>query len=225
MKRLEGSFSFLALLILFMVLGSLVGCQQAVRDTVYSAYETVGIQKRDLLKSRVKTAKEEQKEAGEDFQDALEQLKKLYGFQGGELESKYKSVKSSYERAQTQSEHVKKSIANVETVAGDLFREWEREIGEIQASSLQAKSRQSLADTRKRYNDLHATLKRSEARMPPILAKLKDQVLFLKHNLNAQAIGSLKGEATSIQTEITKLIDEMNASIAEADRFIKQMPE
>ena len=48
-------------------------------------------------------------------------------------------------------------------------------------------------------------------------------MLYLKHNLNAQAIASLKGEATSIQTEISRLIDQMNQSIARADEFVKTL--
>jgi len=50
-----------------------------------------------------------------------------------------------------------------------------------------------------------------------------DHVLYLKHNRNAQAIASLKGEAVSIQNDIARLIEELNASIQQADSFIKQM--
>ena len=60
--------------------------------------------------------------------------------------------------------------------------------------------------------------------MEPVLKQFNDYVLYLKHNLNAQAIASLKGEATSIQTEISRLITQMNASIAKADEFVKSMP-
>jgi hypothetical protein len=45
-------------------------------------------------------------------------------------------------------------------------------------------------------------------------------VLFLKHNLNASAIASLKGESLDIQNEISKLLDEMNGAITRADKFI-----
>ena len=56
--------------------------------------------------------------------------------------------------------------------------------------------------------------------MDPVLAKFKDQVLFLKHNLNAQAISSLKGELVSVEGNVELLIKELNASIKEADAFI-----
>lgn len=54
-------------------------------------------------------------------------------------------------------------------------------------------------------------------------AAFYDQVLFLKHNLNARAIASLKGNVASIESDIAVLIREMEASIREANRFIDAM--
>jgi hypothetical protein len=59
--------------------------------------------------------------------------------------------------------------------------------------------------------------------MDPVLHQFHDQVLYLKHNLNAAAIGSLRGAADSIQGDIQRLLDQMNRSIAEADRFIQTL--
>ena len=59
--------------------------------------------------------------------------------------------------------------------------------------------------------------------MEPVLRQFRDQVLFLKHNLNAAAIGSLRGTADAIQGDLQQLLSRMNASIAEADRFVKSL--
>ena len=75
-----------------------------------------------------------------------------------------------------------------------------------------------------RDDELHAALKRAEGSMDPVLTHLHDQVLVLKHNLNAAAIASLKEESTNIQTDIGKLLDDMNAAIAQADKFINTLP-
>lgn len=203
-----------------------VGCgsvQKAARNTTYSAYELVGVEKRDLLKRRVDDARDEQKEAGEEFTSALDRLKALTGYDGGDLEKEYRSLASAYEAANEEASDVKKSIEGVETVASDLFEEWEKEIGQIETANLRSSSRATLADTRRRYDELHGTLKRSEKRMGPVLTKMNDQVLYLKHNLNARAMSSLKGEAVRIQADIEKLVKDMNDSIAAADRFIAEM--
>lgn len=203
----------------------LPGCKQAVqkaaRDTAYSAYEMVGIEKRDLLKRRIDDAKDEQKEASEKFEDALEKMRKMYGLKGGKLEKQYHRLQSSYERSNDQAQEVHHSIQKMDTVASDLFAEWEKEIGDIQSAEFRSKSKIKLQETKRRYTDLQTKLKQSEARMEPVLAKMKDHVIYLKHNLNAQSVASLKGETERIETDIEKLLKEMDSSIQEADRFIK----
>lgn len=62
----------------------------------------------------------------------------------------------------------------------------------------------------------------AESRIEPVLKSFRDQVLFLKHNLNAKAIASLRGELVQVEADTDKLISELEASIAEADRFIKE---
>lgn len=207
------------LLLLAAVLSISCGC----RSAYYAAYEKFGVYKRDLLKKNVVAARDEQKEASEQFKDALTRLKELYGFSGGNLEKTYNSLQAEYDDCAAQAENVRKRISDVETVASDLFREWEKEIQEISTPALQSASRRQLQATRQRYQSLHEALKDAEQSMEPVLTQLKDQVLYLKHNLNAQAIASLKGEAMSIQTDISKLIAQMNAAIAKADEFVKTL--
>lgn len=213
MKR---TFTIAALLALFV---TITGCRHAV----YSTYEKFGVYKRDLLKKRVIAARNEEKEAGEQFKDALTRLKELYNFQGGDLEKSYNKLQGEYDDSKARADAVHRRIREMETVANDLFAEWEREIRDISSEALRANSRDQLRQTRARYEDMHAALKRAERSMDPVLVKLRDHVLYLKHNLNAQAIASLKGESVAIQNDIARLIDDMNASIQQADAFIKEM--
>ncbi len=198
-------------------------CLAGCASTKYAVLEKFGIPKRELFKKYVVAARDEQKAAGQQFQDALSRLKTVYGFSGGKLESAYDALKSDYDRSNARATTVKSRIRDVESVSSALFTEWEQEIQQITTATLAADSRSKLADTRARYESMHAALVRAEQGMDPVLAKLKDNVLYLKHNLNTQAIASLKGEATNIQGEIGRLIDEMNASIRKADEFIKTL--
>ena len=193
------------------------------RSAYYAAYEKFGVYKRDLLKKRVIAARDDQQEAQKQFKDALTRLKEITKFDGGELERAYNSLKSEYDDCVSRADSGRTRIRDVETVAEDLFKEWEKEIGEIGTASLRDSSRQQLSSTRQRYEELHRALKSAEQSMSPVLSQFKDYVLFLKHNLNAQAIASLMGETSNIQQEITKLIDQMNRSIARADDFIKTL--
>ena len=59
--------------------------------------------------------------------------------------------------------------------------------------------------------------------MEPVLTNLRDYVLYLKHNLNAQAIGALRAEVRDIEMDVNTLIADMNKSIREADEFLKTL--
>ncbi|MGZ5506400.1 MAG: DUF2959 family protein [Limisphaerales bacterium] len=191
---------------------------------MYSTYEKFGVYKRDLLTKRVTAARDEQKDAQQEFKDALTRLKEMTGFEGGKLEKEYRSLQSNYDSASARVVAVHKRIKDVETVAHDLFTEWEKENGQIQTESLRRTSREQLNETRIRYEQMIAALKDAEGSMDPVLGKLHDYVLALKHSLNAQAVASLQGESVRIQDDISKLLQEMNASIARADEFVRAMP-
>jgi Skp family chaperone for outer membrane proteins len=206
-------------LFLVLCLFTLTGCQSAY----YKTMEKFGYHKRDLLVDRVEDARDAQEEAKEQFQTALEKFSAVTNFQGGQLEEKYKSLSAELERSESRASAVRKHIGKVENVAEALFDEWESELSQYTNDSLRRASERKFRQTNRRYTQLIRIMKRAEAKIEPVLSAFRDQVLFLKHNLNAQAIASLQDEMVSVETEIASLIKEMEASIAEADAFIKEM--
>ena len=196
-----------------------VGCQ----TTYYAMWETLGKEKRHLLKDEVEKAKSEQEKAAEQFKDVLTRMKEMYGFQGGELEEFYTELKADYEKCEGRAEAVRKKVDKVEEIAGDLFEEWEKEIEEISSPNLRAKSSASLKQTKEKYAKLSKAMKKAESSMDPVLRRLKDYVLFLKHNLNAQAMGALKKEVRDIEVEVKRLIGDMDQSIKEAEIFMNTL--
>jgi hypothetical protein len=207
-----------AALLLFLLV-PLTGCESAY----YGAWEKLGWAKRDILVDRVEETRDSQNAAKEQFQTTLERFQSITNFAGGELEAKYKELNSAYERSRSRAEEVTERIDAVEDVADDMFAEWKEELEQYSDASLRSSSQQKLRDTQARYEDLLGLMRRSEQRMQPVLAAFKDQVLYLKHNLNAQAISSLQETAANIESDVAELISAMNASIAEANEFIKQM--
>jgi hypothetical protein len=190
------------------------------RTAYYSTMEKFGVYKRDLLKKDVVAARDEQQAASEQFKSALDRIREVYKLNGGDLEKTYDELKKDYDRSNSRAEAVRSRIKDVETVGNDLFAEWEKEIKEISTPSLQQSSKDKLRDTRARYDEMLIALKKAESSMEPVLTRFKDQVLFLKHNLNAQAIASLQGTTQNIELDVNQLIKEMDAAIAEANSFI-----
>lgn len=206
-------------LVVVLMIAMLSGCQSAY----YSAWETFGIEKRDILVDRVESAKDSQEDAQQQFVSALDELSQLINFDGGELNDVYQSLKSEYESSQSAATRVSDRINKVETVAEDLFDEWQQELTLYKSENLRRDSQRKLRETQRQYNSLLTAMRTSESRMKPVLDALQDNMLYLKHNLNANAIGALKGELTTIQRDVERLIEEMNQSIKASNAFIAKM--
>jgi hypothetical protein len=205
------------------VLGGMLLTAAGCQSTYYKTMETFGVHKRDILVSDVEKARDAQNAAKVQFASALEQFSSVVNVQGGELEKKYKALNAEYERSKSKADAVKGRIADVKRVAKDLFAEWEKELDKYKSDTLRRASKTRLQQTQQCYDRLIAAMEKAESKITPVLDAFGDQVLFLKHNLNAKAVASLQGELTSIENETGILIREMEKSIEEADAFIQQM--
>ncbi len=197
----------------------LSGCASAY----YGTLEKFGIEKRDILTDRVEDARNAQTEAKEQFVDALERYRAVIKIDGGDLEKIYDRLNASFERSESRAQDVTDRIDDIETVADDLFDEWKTEIDLYSDASLRRRSQTMLRDTQRDYQQMYSAMRRAEAKMAPVLTLFRDQVLFLRHNLNARAIGSLESELHDIEAATSSAIAEMEKSILEATRFISSL--
>jgi Skp family chaperone for outer membrane proteins len=206
-----------------LILITLTCCLVACQSAYYSAWEKVGVEKRDILVDRVEDAKESQEDAQQQFSSALEQFSQLINFDGGELQGVYENLKDQYEASEESASRVTSRIDKVGNVAEALFDEWQNELEKYSSETLRRDSQRKLQDTQRRYNSLIKAMRKAESKMAPVLSALQDNVLYLKHNLNASAIGALQGEFNGIKREIDQLIKEMNSAISQSNEFITSM--
>ncbi|MCL6416602.1 DUF2959 domain-containing protein [Aestuariirhabdus sp. Z084] len=200
---------------------ALAGCQSAY----YGAMEQVGVHKRDIMVDRVEDARDAQNDAKEQFKSALEQYRSVVTIEDQALADKYDLLNDEYESSRDAAQAVTDRIEAVEDVSEALFDEWREELQLYSNASLRQQSERKLKNTQSKYTSLIKAMRRSEAKMQPVLAALQDQVLFLKHNLNARAIDALKGELKTIQSDVGRLVKEMERSIAESEAFLKTLQE
>lgn len=215
MKTLYKHIGLLFLLI------SLSACQSAY----YSAMEKVGVHKRDIMLDRVEGAQTAQEDAQEQFKSALEQLSTLIEFDGGDLAEQYAITEEQYELSKTAADEVTGKIESIESVSEALFDEWQTEIEQYSSASLKRQSQLKLNSTQRQYSSLIKSMYKAKSKMDPVLATLKDNTLYLKHNLNARAIGALQGEYKSLQKDVAILVDEMSKSISQSQQFIDLLQE
>lgn len=204
--------------ILFTLL-ALSGCE----STYYSAMEKLGSHKRDILVDRIEETQEAQQETQQQFKDALEQYQSVVQFDGGDLQKMYNQLNSEFEDSESAAEDIKEHIDSVEDVAEDLFAEWEMELDLYTSAALRREGQSKLTATKRQYAQMLKAMRKAESSTKPVLDSMRDQVLYLKHSLNAKAIASIKGELASINADVSRLIADMQTSIDEANRFIEQI--
>lgn len=204
------------LLVILAASFGLLSCSAAY----YGAMERLGVHKRDIMVDRVKAARDQQNEAKQQFLTAMEQFKSVVNFQGGDLEKEYNKLNATLQKTESEAAAVRSRIRAVENVSDALFSEWRAELKQYHSDALRQASQRKYDLTKAKYAELIGAMKNAEARLEPALVPLRDQVLFMKHNLNAKAIAGLSGEVSSVQTNVDRLVREMESAIAEADSFI-----
>lgn len=187
----------------------------------YNTLEKFGYAKRELLVERVEKTEKAQTAAKEQFASALEHFLAVTKADVGELQKKYEELNREYTRSDERAKEVRERIAAVEDVAEALFSEWKKELAQYSKVSLRRESERELEATRRRYDDLMRVMRRAADRMEPVLATFRDQVLFLKHNLNARALASLDTTNRALEADISRLVVDMETSIREAQTFIR----
>ncbi len=197
----------------------MAGCSSAY----YKTMRTLGKEKRDILVQRIKDAKKDQDQTKKQLQTTMESFQALTGFQGGSLEKSYKRLNSDYESANSQAGKLHDKIQSIDQVSNDLFKEWQGEIGAMSNAKLKAQDTVMLRNAKTRQATYMRAMRRTEDQIAPVLKAFQDQVLFLKHNLNSRAIGSLKGTSATLQGNVADLIQSIDASSQEADKLISSL--
>jgi len=192
-------------------------------STYYKAMRTLGKEKRDILVARIKDAKKDQDQTKQKLQTTMESFQALTGFKGGSLEKSYNRLNSDYESANSQANKLHDKIESIDQVSNDLFKEWQSEINAMDNGKLKSQDLVMLRNAKTRQATYMRAMHRTEEQIEPVLKAFHDQVLYLKHNLNARAIGSLKNTSAGLQNDVADLVKSIDASSQEADKLISSL--
>ena len=189
----------------------------------YGTMEKLGVHKRDIMVDRVQAARDTQNEAKAQFLTAMEQFKRVVNFKGGDLEAEYKNLSATLQKSEAKADDVRDRIRSVEDVSEALFNEWRSELKQYSSDSLRQSSQRKYDTTKGKYEGLIGAMKKAESKLEPALVPLRDQVLFMKHNLNAKAIAGLGDELVSVQANVDTLVRDIEAAVNQADAFIESL--
>ena len=205
-------------LFLLLLLGLLLG---GCAGVYYNTMEKLGIPKREILVDRVEEARGAQQAAKEQFASALHEFLAVTKVPASELQATYDRVKAEFDDCEKRAKEVRDRIDAIQSVADALFVEWSDELGQYNNPTLRDQSARQLETTKRRYAELRRVMDQAASRMDPVLTTFRDQVLFLKHNLNARALVPVATPTRALHAVTEPLIPDMNVSIREAEVFIR----
>jgi ATP-dependent protease HslVU (ClpYQ) peptidase subunit len=208
--------SILALLTTVLILA---GCTRTYDTTA----ELFGKKKKDVLVDRIVAARNAQFDARDQFAAALDQLLSVAGYKGTSLEDEYSALNSQYNRCRSQTNNVESRLADARRAARSLFHQWENELDQYSSAVVRRSSEEKLKDMQMRYENVVYALEKARDKLYPALTALKDQVLLVRHNLNAQTALSSGEEMAIAEKEISALLQEIDRATADADSFVRQM--
>lgn len=214
-------FNFIRAIAVLLAIGAIAfsGCQ----SVYYEAMEKMGTHKRDILVDRVEEGKEAQEEARAQFSSAFDEFLAVSEVDLGDLKSAYERIQDSFDRSEKRAKAVRDRIDSIKSVSKALFKEWEAELGQYTNQELRQASEDQMNQTRILYLKLIGAMEEAAESMDPVLNAFRDQTLFLKHNLNAQAVAALNKTSLGLRDEVDLLIQQMSESIEEANAFIVKM--
>lgn len=189
----------------------------------YAAMDKLGREKRDILVQRILTVKKDQQQTEEQLKSTLDAFKEVTGFEGGNLEKTYNRLHDSLEHCQDRAKDLHNHVNAVDDVAKRMFSEWKGEIKGMRNITLKRQSQGLLTTAQRQHSSYMRQMRGTEGKIKPVLQAFNDQVVFLKHNLNARAISSLKKTSSDLDLQANDLIREINESSAEADQYIKTL--
>lgn len=191
----------------------------------YSVWEKLGKEKRDLLVSKLSASREAQGELKEALETTSDRIQKEYPFDGGKAGKAYDMLSADFKSVSARFEEVKRENDNVNAIARDLFREWEREAKGMADAELRSQSLQQLRVSKASFESLSNRMQRSIEKVTPLLKKLDDHRLYRKHMLNAKATRSLEKSLRGLDPEIESLKKDIEQSIRSVSEFESTLKE
>lgn len=185
--------------------------------------ESFGIHKRDVLSDKVEAATQAQITARDEFQVALEALHDLNSYHEETLEKAYKKIEKQYNASEKAANEVSETIDAMEDVSQNLFDEWDDELSMYSNSGLKRESERKFKEAKLSYQQMISAMAKAEKKMQPVLETLQDNMLYLKHNLNVDALKTLEIELSDLQIDVGRAIRDMNSAIEESEKFIDSL--
>jgi HD superfamily phosphohydrolase len=155
-------------------------------------------------------------------QDTVDAYKALISGEGDSRRA-FRDLNRELDRLDSQRERTRSRARRMESSAKELFAEWANSITKISSEELGATARTRLDDTRQRYDELIALGGEAGDAFDAFAASLRDQVVFVEHDLNEAALDSLREYSPTFDEKSQTLFRKINSVVGTASRLIESM--
>jgi hypothetical protein len=179
-----------------------------------------GHERADEHIEKIERASEEMKDVRKHLNEAFEAYHKTLREGTDERRSSYKDLVKALERCEEETKELRKRHREMDEQAEEYFKKWKNSVKDIKNADLERRSEERLEATRRRYREVSMRWKTMGEDYEPVLAELRDQVVYLGHDLNEDAVLSLKEDAAELEELARALFRSMEGFGSTADEYI-----
>jgi hypothetical protein len=135
----------------------------------------------------------------------------------------YKSVQKEMDNTEKRRMKITEEAAKMKSEADTLFAQWAESAAAIENPDLRKRSEDRLEATKASYAEIEAVGQKAADLYPPFMKDLQDQITYLGHDLNAEAVASLKPEVAKLNEKAQALVRSLDDTIGTANQKISAL--
>jgi chromosome segregation ATPase len=132
----------------------------------------------------------------------------------------YKNLQNEMNNTEKRRAKIDEEAAQMKTEADTLFTQWAESAAAIEKLDLRKRSEERLEATKASYAEIQSVGQKAADLYPPFMKALQDQIAYLGHDLNAEAVASLAPEAAKLNEEAEALTRSLDDTISTANEKI-----
>ncbi|MEM8711957.1 MAG: DUF2959 family protein [Planctomycetota bacterium] len=184
-----------------------------------STSQSVGLENVDSLVSRVEQVHLETELAKQSVYAAIVSLGPLFAqdFEGDATEA-FEAFAQAVEMSEIQANELRAHVSPMRNAAAEVFERWNATLDDFSSPNMKQRSADRLEATRERFAEVQEAAIMAQTQYDALNGQLRDTVLFLGHDFNAQSVAEIEEDAFSIRDsarELGKVFDDCMDAAAE----------
>jgi hypothetical protein len=139
----------------------------------------------------------------------------------GDAAPAFAEFMESAESCEKQGIVLKKSVEPMTRAADQLFLRWTKDLESFGNTRMRQRSQSRLDETRTRYQSILGATQAAQIALDSYNKDLRDHALFLRHDLNATSVESIRADVRLLNEQIQELDKRFDATTAAARAYVE----